>query len=495
MAKKSKRNVAPEIVRTGKQILIPPGMSFNEAIDWMAKRRDEEKAPAEMTRIYNYHPLEVAHALGRAIDKVRGFHEHATYTVPGFFGDAEVLPTSVDVPLSTGGTIKVPIGRFVVPGLEGWVHVDVRFQEYNAPGNGFLRVKTIGKDKADWDEILDETQKQLEKDSLFAGQAFYGPGCAWMDQDGDITGDPWKAPRIVEMPTDLTMSDLILRDSTYRNVAMSVFTPVQHPDACRMAGIPPKRGILLYGPYGTGKTLTGTLLGKLCVAQNRTFMYVDDISSLSACLQVARRYKSGAVIFCEDIDRVRDNDEVEVLRELLDGVEAKGMDIMTVFTTNHPEQIHESLVRKGRLDAKIHFPLPDTDAAERLIRKFAGTLLDVDEDLMKPASVLAGHTPASIREAVDRAKLAAIEQRGLADYITAEDIHLAAIAVSEEDALEARRHEHDDPDARVAEAIGNGIGRQVAKVALKWNGPKTETPSLSDESDVNPYVASKQLTE
>jgi transitional endoplasmic reticulum ATPase len=66
------------------------------------------------------------------------------------------------------------------------------------------------------------------------------------------------------------------------------------------------------------------------------------------------------------------------------------------------------MLRPGRLDAVIAFVPPDAEAAERLIRAYAGKLLAPGTDLKHAGAALAGRIPAVVREAIERAKLVAI---------------------------------------------------------------------------------------
>jgi SpoVK/Ycf46/Vps4 family AAA+-type ATPase len=66
--------------------------------------------------------------------------------------------------------------------------------------------------------------------------------------------------------------------------------------------VPLKRGVLLEGPYGTGKTLTAFVTAKKCVENGWTFIMLDRVAALKEALTFARMY-APAVVFAEDIDR------------------------------------------------------------------------------------------------------------------------------------------------------------------------------------------------
>ncbi len=111
----------------------------------------------------------------------------------------------------------------------------------------------------------------------------------------------------------------------------------------------------------------------------------------------------------------------------IDGVESKGTEIMGILTSNHVEKINRAMIRPGRLDAVIHIDPPDAASAEKLIRIYGRGTIDQDEDLSEVAATLAGHIPAAIREAVERAKLYAIaSSQGRVTGIAAQDLLLSA---------------------------------------------------------------------
>lgn len=170
-------------------------------------------------------------------------------------------------------------------------------------------------------------------------------------------------------------------------------------------GVPMKRAVLFEGPYGTGKTLGAYLTAKEAVANGWTFIYCrpsrDDLFDTIA---TARLYQP-AVVFFEDIDVVGngDGDHVSRLLDVLDGIEAKGTELVCVLTTNHVERIHKGMVRPGRLDAIIHIGALDPRGVRRMVEA------TVPEHLLEPnlhwpaiSEAMEGFLPAFVREAIDR---------------------------------------------------------------------------------------------
>src|SRR5690606_35602369 len=132
-------------------------------------------------------------------------------------------------------------------------------------------------------------------------------------------------------------------------IRTNIFSPLKHTEACRKHKIPLKRGILLEGKYGTGKSLTARVTAKVAVDNGWTFIMLNRAQGLRAAIEFARTYQP-CVIFAEDIDRVADREDENVndLVNMLDGVVTKDMEMMICLTTNFIEKIDQALLRPGR---------------------------------------------------------------------------------------------------------------------------------------------------
>src|SRR6185436_12877795 len=108
--------------------------------------------------------------------------------------------------------------------------------------------------------------------------------------------------------------------------------------------VPFKRGVCALGPYGTGKTLMVYVAAQIAKANGITAVIVEDAKQLPNAMLFARQY-APAVLIVEDIDQVtRERDDLcNDIMDSLDGVEAKDAEVMTLFTSNHADQIHEAM--------------------------------------------------------------------------------------------------------------------------------------------------------
>ena len=187
--------------------------------------------------------------------------------------------------------------------------------------------------------------------------------------------------------------------------------------SAREHGLPMRRGLLLIGDPGTGKTqLIRHLLSRypavpahLFVAQQRT-----SGDPFGCMLSVLRRTRGGAIVVLEDIDRLADSGAIttEYLLNCLDGLlEIKGP-VLWVATANDPTRLESNLLRRpGRFDRTVVIPLPDAEGRRRLVQQFA--TLPLAEAEVAHAVMASDHlTGAHLRQALASATLAVCDGAG-----------------------------------------------------------------------------------
>jgi hypothetical protein len=138
--------------------------------------------------------------------------------------------------------------------------------------------------------------------------------------------------------------------------------------------LPWKRGLLLVGPPGNGKTQTiRALLNEL----GKPVLYVRSFeakcdrreANIRTVFQRARKM-APMVLVLEDIDCLIDETSRSALLNELDGL-AVNDGLLTLATTNHPEKLDRSIVdRPSRFDRKLHFPLPGETDRRRYLEKW-----------------------------------------------------------------------------------------------------------------------------
>jgi hypothetical protein len=439
------------------KIALPENMTLSEGIYWLKQKQADEETMVVVNEKIDGYPVDVAYCLQLAVQDMFGFRELKTIPPEHFF-DKEKPPTFMTVPTDhKGGTVEVFLGRFSVPGADGYLQTG-RINNDALIIQGKLRQKNIPILRA----LIAKTKETLAKQSLYKGKSFRVKFNETLD--GKIIDNP-EFIDVSKAPARLT-----LNAETAELVRAALWTPIERSKQTKHFGMPLKRGVLLYGHYGTGKSLTAHETAHLCSQHGWTFIYVKDVTDLREMYSFAARY-SPAVLFAEDIDLVikhegdDGSDSVNELNNVLDGVDSKDKDIIVVLTTNHVEKIPVSLLRPGRFDAIVEYFPPDRATAAALVEQYAGDEIDRDDwDCEEVGNVLAGNIPATIHEVVKRAKLFSIG-RYPADYrgkllLSTSDIINSMKSMSKHlDLLNTKPSENPS----FTEVLGGAVGESIAK--------------------------------
>lgn len=398
--KKEKEFKNVDIVRGGNEITVPDGMSLRQARTWLERKEVEEEQEIAIDEVVDAFVLEGAYAFMKAIARTYGFA--ALVPTPGFFGPNP--PTMIGVDIGVNETAQVPWGRIEVPKIAGFLETGLMVKDNRVLFRIGGEVKQ--KHKHEVKRLADLTRQIVKDESIYRGKAIR---VAFPDTTDPRKINPRDCPKFIA--TDSTRVDeLIFSQKVRTSVNTSLFTPIEHTDNCRKYQIPLKRGILLEGPFGTGKTLTAYVAAKKCEENGWTFIYLSTVKDLKTAIHFAKQYQP-AVIFAEDVDRAMDGERDEKMDEILntvDGVDTKGMELIIVLTTNNVERIEPAMMRPGRLDAIISVEAPDAEASIKLVKLYARGRLDEQDNYDVVGQKLNGQIPAVIREVVERSKLAAV---------------------------------------------------------------------------------------
>lgn len=446
------------------QIVLPENMSPQEGIHWLTKyikHLDEEVSPHIPVRCYPYDGLVAFH---RALKRIFGFV--SLEASRGFFGSEP--PTMINVAISATDSVQVPIGRMRLQTIEGYVEVNPGMD--NGKPALIIGGKVKRKSLEAVNALAEETKKELKNSSIYKGKAIV-LGRRSDEQTAKekffqkMPGGMAEPPEFMAL-NGLKKKDIILNRSIEQQIDHFLWTPIEKAEQCRKAGIPLKRGILLSGSYGTGKSMAASITAEVAVQNNWTFVHLVNSDMLPLAIEIAKWYQP-AVIFTEDIDAVMGDERNERINNILnvvDGVDKK-REIFVVLTTNHIENINKAFLRPGRLDAIIEFKFPDPEAAGRLMQHYGRGLIVEGEDLTEPASIIAGAPASMVQEAVERAKLSAIARSGTAKQIISADLVTAAKGLQTHLALlNGDTNKMDDEMKAVGEAMVNAtveFGRRL----------------------------------
>jgi len=160
--------------------------------------------------------------------------------------------------------------------------------------------------------------------------------------------------------------------------------PLRHPTLFKTLGVKPPRGVLLYGPPGSGKTLiaravaneTGAFFFLINGPEIMSKMAGESESNLRKAFEEAEK-NAPAIIFIDEIDSIapkrdKTNGEVEKrivsqLLTLMDGLKGRANTVV-IGATNRPNSIDPALRRFGRFDREIDIGVPDENGRLEIFR-------------------------------------------------------------------------------------------------------------------------------
>lgn len=378
------------------------GTTYQEAISLINRRATELESMVQVNETIVGEPLDAALAFQKALARKYGWTD--LRPTPGFWGDTQPMMIAVDIGVDE--TAQVPWGTIKIPGIDGTLSpCPVHSLQDGSPTLTF-HGEVKKKHREDIAQLVRDARKILREESIYKGKALNVTFST--AQERAHGSAPARTPKFMDL-SHVKPEELVFSKSVQEQIDVSLFEPIEGTAYCIKNGIPLKRTVLLAGEYGVGKSLMLASLGKKAPQNAWTYIHIDSVEFLKEAIIFAKQFEP-AVLVAEDIDQVvrgERNIKMNEILELIDGVSAKGRQLITVLTTNHPEDINAAMMRAGRIDAFINVTPPDAEAAARLVVQYARGLLNPGEDLTEVGQVLTGQKPSVIREVVERTKLAA----------------------------------------------------------------------------------------
>lgn len=182
----------------------------------------------------------------------------------------------------------------------------------------------------------------------------------------------------------ITDEILILPGSPVNQAITSITSFWAVEDRYRALGMVYKRGIILYGPQGTGKTVAVNQIAELLIQREGIVIYADDPGALGEMLHRLRAVESTRpiVVILEELDGlIQYHGEREFL-SLLDG-ENQINNVVYLATTNNPQEFPARFInRPGRFDERILVNPMGTQDRAAFLRKKHPDLAEADAQRM-----------------------------------------------------------------------------------------------------------------
>ncbi|VDL64521.1 unnamed protein product [Nippostrongylus brasiliensis] len=221
--------------------------------------------------------------------------------------------------------------------------------------------------------------------------------------------------KIMSVTHETGWSDVAGLDGAKKALREIVVLPFKRPDMFKGIRAPPK-GVLLFGPPGTGKTMIGRCVASQCKAtffnisaSSLTSKWVGEGEKLVRALFSVARLKLPSVIFIDEVDSLlssRSETEHESSRRIkteflvqLDGVATNSDErLLVLAATNRPQELDEAARR--RFVKRLYIALPEAKARLTIVRNLLADMKHSleEKDYEEIARVTEGYSGADVRQ-------------------------------------------------------------------------------------------------
>ena len=295
---------------------------------------------------------------------------------------------------------------------------------------------------------------------------------------------------VVEVP-NVSWDDIGGLEDVKRELYETVQYPVEHADKFTKFGMSPSKGVLFYGPPGSGKTLLAKAIANECGAnfisikgpELLTRWFGESEANVRELFDKARA-AAPCILFFDEMDSIAKargggggggsseaGDRVinQILTEI-DGVGAK-KSVFVIGATNRPDILDSAVTRPGRLDQLIYIPLPDYGSRVSIFKaNLRKSPVDDNVDVEMMSKATEGFSGADITEICQRAAKNAIRESVNFGIARAKAITAGEISEDEpyEDPVPSIRRDHfEEAMSRARRSVSDSDIRKYEEFTAK----------------------------
>ncbi|KAL3714230.1 hypothetical protein ACJRO7_006209 [Eucalyptus globulus] len=212
----------------------------------------------------------------------------------------------------------------------------------------------------------------------------------------------------------VTFADIGAMDETKESLQELVMLPLRRPDLFKGGLLKPCRGILLFGPPGTGKTMlakaianeAGASFINVSMSTITSKWFGEDEKNVRALFTLAAKV-SPTIIFVDEVDsmlgqrtRVGEHEAMRKIKNEFmthwDGLLTKsGERILVLAATNRPFDLDEAIIR--RFERRIMVGLPSIESREMILKTLLAKEVVADLDYKELAAMTEGYSGSDLK--------------------------------------------------------------------------------------------------